>query len=112
MKNSRYKFLPSLSLSISLVTGSLGASAAEPVAIQETDALPNYYAFFMKTGRQETLSSEAERNEQIASGDLAPVEVGTPAPDFKLPDGFGNIVGLRDYVGKKNIVLSTMRTWW
>ena len=32
--------------------------------------------------------------------------------DRTLMNGFGHTVGLRDYIGKKNVVLTTFRTWW
>jgi hypothetical protein len=76
------------------------------------DDLPGYYQFFMKSGDLTVLNEERERDEEIASGDIAPVHVGKLVADFKLPDGFGNTIGLRDYIGKKNVVLTTMRTWW
>ncbi len=41
-------------------------------------------------------------NEQISGGK---VRVGAMAPDFTLPDQTGQMVSLRDFIGKKNIVL-------
>ncbi len=87
------------------------AGAEEGAAVKKTPA-PFYYQFFMKTDNFEVIPQEKERNDQIGQGELKPIHVGRPIEDFKLPDGFGNIVGLRDYVGKKNVFLSTMRTWW
>lgn len=81
-------------------------------AAENDEALPRYYEFFMKQGAQTTIEAEAERNEQIESGELNLEYVGRPIDDFTLPDGFGNDIGLRDYIGKKNIVLTTFRTWW
>lgn len=76
------------------------------------EGLPNYYQFFMKEGRLETISAERSRDRQMAAGEIAPVPMETPLPDFTLPDGFGKQYGLRDWVGKKFLVLTTMRTWW
>ena len=36
---------------------------------------------------------------------LAEVQVGDPAPDFALASTMGGKVSLKDYVGKKNVVL-------
>lgn len=85
-------------------------AAADPV--EEVEGLPNYYQFFMKEGGQVVIEAERERDEQIEAGVVAPVTVGEPLKDFSLPDGFGNVIGLRDFVGKKNVVLVTFRTWW
>ncbi len=41
-------------------------------------------------------------NEQISGGK---VRVGAMSPDFTLPDQTGQMVSLRDFIGKKNIVL-------
>ena len=35
----------------------------------------------------------------------AAVEVGEPAPDFKLPSTFGNDIALSDFRGKKFVLL-------
>ena len=42
---------------------------------------------------------------QQGSEQLAPVKVGDIAPDFSLPDQFGQSVKLGDYLGKKPVVL-------
>ena len=36
---------------------------------------------------------------------VAAVEVGEPAPEFKLPSTFGNDIALSDYRGKKWVLL-------
>jgi hypothetical protein len=46
----------------------------------------------------------------IVSATLGPrqafaVEVGEPAPDFRLPSTFGNDISLSDYRGKKWVLL-------
>ena len=91
---------------ISTMFGSYHATA------EEVDGLPGYYKFFMKKADLTVLPEETERDDEISAGRIESVHVGSPAPDLTLPDGFGNKVGLRDYIGKKNVVLSTMRTWW
>ena len=83
---------------------------ATPAAAVED--LPAYYEFFMKQGGQTAITAELERNERIVAGDWKPIAIQRPIEDFNLPDGFGNTVGLRDYIGKKNVVLTTFRTWW
>ncbi len=102
--------------SILALTLALTFCIAAPIAIadpvEEVDGLPRYYEFFMKEGGQVVIAPERERDEQIDRGEAVPVAVDVPAPDFRLPDGFGNVIGLRDYVGKKNVVLTTFRTWW
>lgn len=104
--NALYRIAPIVLLAF-LVLGA--TRTAHPEDAQD---LPNYFQFFMKTGKLEAIPAEVKRNELIASGELGPIHVGKPVPDFRLPDGFGNTIGLRDYVGKKNVVLTTMRTWW
>jgi len=46
----------------------------------------------------------------ITSGSVAParaqLKVGDKAPDFTLPDQNGKQVKLRDFLGKKNVVLA------
>lgn len=86
------------------------AGRATPASAGEE--LPAYYEFFMKQGGQTAIPAELERNERIVAGDWKPITIQRPIEDFKLPDGFGNTVGLRDYIGKKNVVLTTFRTWW
>lgn len=75
-------------------------------------SLPGYYQFYEKAGAMVRIEAEIERDERIESGDLEPVYVGKAVDDLYLPDGFGNVIGLRDYIGKKNVVLTTFRTWW
>jgi hypothetical protein len=82
------------------------------VAAEEVEGLPRYYTFFMKQADQIRLPEESERDVLIEQGKLRPISVDSPLPDWVLPDGFGNNIALRDYIGKKNVVLSTMRTWW
>ena len=38
-------------------------------------------------------------------GQAAAVEVGQPAPDFKLPSTFGNDIALSDFRGKKWVLI-------
>jgi peroxiredoxin Q/BCP len=41
----------------------------------------------------------------LSSGPAAALEVGQPAPDFKLPSSTGNDVSLADFRGKKWVLL-------
>ena len=41
----------------------------------------------------------------LGSGSAVAVEVGQPAPDFKLPSSTGNDVSLADFRGKKWVLL-------
>ena len=41
----------------------------------------------------------------ILAGPAAAVEVGQPAPDFKLPSSMGGDISLRDFRGKKWVLL-------
>ncbi len=108
MKHS-VKSLIALTLAIAI---GLAAPIALADSVEEVEGLPRYYEFFMKEGGQVLIAAERERDEQIGRGESVPVAVDVPAPDFRLPDGFGKVVGLRDYIGKKNVVLTTFRTWW
>ncbi|HDQ41695.1 MAG TPA: redoxin domain-containing protein [Desulfonatronum sp.] len=61
----------------------------------------------------------AEFKDQIyATGELKPidstlaVQVGDKAPDFTLPSIAGKIVGLQDFMGSKNIMLSFVPAAW
>ena len=103
------KSLVALPLAIAM---GLAAPIAVADPVEEVEGLPRYYEFFMKEGGQVVIAAERERDEQIDLGEAVPVAMDVPVPGFRLPDGFGNVIGLRDYVGKKNIVLTTFRTWW
>ncbi len=66
-----------------------------------------------------TQSIAAELKEQIYTpGELTPidstlaVQVGDKAPDFTLPSITGNVVGLQDYFGQKNVMLSFVPAAW
>jgi peroxiredoxin len=66
-----------------------------------------------------TQSNAAELKEQIYTpGALTPidstlaVQVGDKAPDFTLPSITGNVVGLQDYFGQKNVMLSFVPAAW
>ena len=41
----------------------------------------------------------------LSSGSAAAVEVGQPAPDFKLPSSTGSDIALADFRGKKWVLL-------
>ncbi|MCH8205284.1 MAG: hypothetical protein IID09_08970 [Candidatus Hydrogenedentes bacterium] len=103
------KSLVTLALAIAM---GLAAPIAIAGPVEEVEGLPRYYEFFMKEGGQVVIAAERERDEDIDRGEAVPVAMDVPLPEFRLPDGFGNVIGLRDYVGKKNVVLTTFRTWW
>src|SRR4030042_3780333 len=62
--------------------------------------------------------SEAYKDNIYNSGKLKPVDsvlkvkVGTKAPDFTLPAVSGKKIALKDYRGKKNVVLSFVTAAW
>lgn len=103
------KLPPALALAVAI---GLVAPTAIADPVEEVEGLPRYYEFFMKEGGQVVITAERERDEQIHLGEAVPVALDVRVPDFRLPDGFGNVIGLRDYIGKKNVVLTTFRTWW
>jgi len=99
-------------IAVAIAAAPGGGFAQDPAPVEEVAELPGYYEFFLKQGSQKRIAAERARDEAIETGDLTPVAMNEPVPDFELPDGFGNTIGLRDYVGKKNVVLTTFRTWW
>src|SRR4030042_667526 len=62
--------------------------------------------------------SEAYKNNIYNPGELKPVDsvlkvkVGQKAPDFMLKAVSGKIISLKDYRGKKNVVLSFVPAAW
>ena len=74
--------------------------------------LPGYYAFFMKAGKLSHLKNEITRDKKIERGELKPIYGNEPVIDLRLPDGFKNHYGTRDYIGSKNLVLIAGRAWW
>lgn len=62
--------------------------------------------------------SEAYKNNIYNPGELKPVDsilkvkVGQKAPDFKLKAVSGKIISLKDYRGKKNVVISFVPAAW
>ena len=92
-----------------------GAASDGPAADTATgpaSELPGYYRWYKKSGDQTVLPPEAERDGRMQQGELGAETVEFPLPDLELPDADGNLVGLRDWVGKKNLVLVNYRTWW
>ena len=63
-------------------------------------------------------SSESYKNNIYNPGQLKPVDstlkvkVGDDAPDFRLKSVSGKIISLKDYRGKKNIVISFVPAAW
>jgi hypothetical protein len=94
--------------------GSTAATGAAASAANEenAEALPGYYEFFMKAGRQTRLGAEAKRDEKIRTGALKAVHDNKPVLDLRLPDAFGRLHGTRDHVGRKHLVMITGRAWW
>jgi hypothetical protein len=93
---------------LAIAAGSGAALAEEKQAKKD---LPGYYEFFRKAGKLERLPQEVQRDQQIETGQLKPIHVGKPIEDIKLPDASGKRIGLRDYVGQKNLVVVN-RAWW
>ena len=62
--------------------------------------------------------SEAYKNNIYNPGELKPVDsalkvkVGQKAPDFKLKAVSGKVISLKDYYGKKNVVISFVPAAW
>ncbi|MFT5478508.1 MAG: hypothetical protein ACI8Y8_003876, partial [Planctomycetota bacterium] len=44
--------------------------------------------------------------------DPTTLQIGQRAADFELPRADGSIVGLTDYIGEKNIIITTYRAFW
>ncbi|MDD5656369.1 MAG: redoxin domain-containing protein [Elusimicrobia bacterium] len=42
---------------------------------------------------------------QTATAETTPIAVGTPAPDFRLPDHNGKEFHLRDFLGRRTVIL-------
>ncbi len=63
-------------------------------------------------------ASEAYKNNIYNTGKLKPVDsvlkvkVGEKAPDFKLKAVSGKMISLKDYYGKKNVVISFVPAAW
>ncbi len=92
-----------------VVVGIPIAPSAEPI---RAEGLPGYYEFFMKAGKLTRIAQEEARDERISAGELAPVRVRKPLPDVALPLPSGEQLSLRSYVGKRNLVLVSFRSWW
>lgn len=56
----------------------------------------------------------AARTEESGSawGDRSTVQIGEPAPDFRLPRADGSEVVLSAFRGRKNVILTTYRAHW
>lgn len=103
-------------LAAGLAFAAVTAGFCDDKTKERTAKMPSYYQFFMKEGSMKAIEPELERDREIegqtAAGQFAPREIGVAAPDLALPDGNGRMIGLRDYIGKKNLVVTTFRTWW
>jgi len=75
-------------------------------------------ALFFLSGSAAYCLSDAYKDNVYNPGSLKPVDsvlkvkVGDPAPDFTLRSISGGLVSLRDYRGKKNVVLSFVPAAW
>jgi len=74
--------------------------------------LPGYYEFYMKTGKQETLRQERARDRQLEAGELVTVRMNQPLPPLSLPLPNGEQLDFLDYLGVKNLVIVSYRSWW
>ena len=79
---------------------------------KEETELPGYYSLLKETGKMATVTAQKQRDAQVKRGELKPIHVGKPVADIRFPDAKGRTIGLRDYVGKKNLVLTMDRAWW
>lgn len=74
-----------------------------------------FFCFFMQNA---FALSDAYKNNIYNPGKLKPVDsvlkvkVGEPAPDFSLKAVSGKTVSLKDYLGKKNVVISFVPAAW
>jgi hypothetical protein len=87
----------------------------EPAGSQgspESDTLPGYYQFFMKAGKLVRIKPEIQRDQQIEAGKLKPVSMDHTFPDMALPRASGEKLKFRSYVGNKNLVIVSFRSWW
>ncbi len=111
MTTALLRMLAALALALGMTPD---ASAQDDRAPDESvDAeLPGYYRFYKKAGDQTVLPAEARRDGALSDGEPATLKVEYPLPDLALPDVDGTLVGLRDWVGKKNLVIVNYRTWW
>jgi peroxiredoxin len=75
-------------------------------------------ALFFLSGSAAYCLSDAYKDNVYNPGSLKPVDsvlkvkVGDPAPDFTLRSISGDLVSLKDYRGKKNVVLSFVPAAW
>jgi len=75
-------------------------------------------ALFFLSGSAAYCLSDAYKDNVYNSGSLKPVDsvlkvkVGDPAPDFTLRSISGELISLKDYRGKKNVVLSFIPAAW
>lgn len=83
--------------------------AADP---GEARSLPGYYQFFMKMGGQVRIQDEVKRDEEIDSGSITPQTMKMKMPSLALPLASGKKIKFSDYVGKKNVVVVSFRSWW
>ncbi len=84
---------------------------AEPNS-RETDTIPGYYEFFMKTGKLVRLKTEIKRDQQIAAGELKPQQMSTPLPKWKLADSSGKDLDVHSLLDKRNLLIVSFRSWW
>lgn len=78
-----------------------------------------FLSLFLMIGNQTVLGvSEVFKENIYPVGTLKPIDsqlrvkVGEPAPDFTLPSILGERISLRQYRGKKNVVLSFIPAAW
>jgi hypothetical protein len=89
-----------------------GKGPADSQKPPESNSLPGYYQFFMKAGKLVRIKPEIQRDQQIEAGKLIPVSMNQTFPDIALPRASGEKLKFRGYVGNKNLVIVSFRSWW
>jgi hypothetical protein len=89
-----------------------GEGPADSQGLPESDTLPGYYQFFMKAGKLVRIKPEIQRDQQIEAGKLKSVLMDQSFPDIALPRASGEKLKFRSYVGNKNLVIVSFRSWW
>jgi hypothetical protein len=88
------------------------AFAEEAAPPSETDKLPGYYEFFMKSGELTRIKPELERDLKIEAGAIKPMAMDQPLPELALPLASGEKLKFNQYLDKRNLLIVSFRSWW